>query len=75
MKVSTSSIDPDQFKPLMHLLCSPEFSTQWCQQFNPVTVGIELLTKYVEVAHGAMRMQSWNCDRPEEILSEFRKEN
>ena len=46
---------------------------QDCSDFNPVEIGKDFLSRYIDVARGSVRMQSWNCERPQEILRVFNK--
>ena len=41
--------------------------------FDAVSVGTMFLTRYVEAARGTLRMQSWQCERPDELLIELKK--
>ena len=51
--------------------CSAIDNGDWSK--DVVAVGIEFLSKYIEAAEGNLRMQSWQCDRPKEILTELNK--
>lgn len=43
------------------------------ENFDAVSVGTMFLTRYVEAARGALRLQSWRCERPDELLIELKK--
>ena len=43
------------------------------ENFDAVSVGTMFLTQYVEAARGALRLQSWRCERPDELLIELKK--
>jgi hypothetical protein len=36
-------------------------------------MGIKFLSKYIEAANGFLRMQSWQCGRSIELLTELQK--
>ncbi len=39
--------------------------------FDAIEIGKGFVTKYISAAEGSIRLQSWNCDRPRQILKEF----
>ncbi|XP_011404928.1 PREDICTED: UPF0600 protein C5orf51 homolog [Amphimedon queenslandica] len=38
------------------------------------SIGMKFLSRYIELAKGSLSMQSWQCERPEELLAELRKQ-
>ena len=36
-------------------------------------IGMKFLSKYIELAKGSLSLQSWQCERPEELLTELNK--
>ena len=70
-----SSESYSKLNVMMIALCGADFPGHWARSFDPLAMGVELLTKYIEIATGPLKLQSWNCDRSRELLKIFQERN
>ncbi len=60
---------------VMELTQGIEFARDWRDNFNSQKYGIEFLSKYVDVARGPLKDQSWNYVQAVQLLVSLRKAN
>lgn len=75
-KATPLSRYPELYRVMEAVYSLSEVSEQQQQQqqlVDVVSIGMEFLLRYIEVAKNSLSMQSWKCDRSEEILVELKK--
>ncbi len=60
---------------VMELTQGIEFARDWKDNFNAQKYGIEFFSKYVDVARGPLKDQSWNYVQAVQLLVSLRKAN
>lgn len=60
---------------VMKLTQGEDFTRQWRDNFNSQKYGIEFLSKYVDVARGPLKDQSWNYIKAVQFLVSLKKSN
>lgn len=70
---SVSSKSEPSLWIVMELTQGVEFAKQWLVNFDPQKFGIEFLSKYIEVARGPLKEQSWNYTKAVQLLVSLRK--
>ena len=58
---------------VMELTQGVEFAKQWLVNFDPQKFGIEFLSKYIDVARGPLKEQSWSYTKAVQLLVSLRK--
>ena len=61
------------FSQLLTSLKGADFVQKWRQDFSPVSVGQEMLAKYIEIAHGPLKHQNWSYTRAVQLAVKLKK--
>ena len=58
---------------LMGAMRGLDFVKEWREELNPVKLGVDYLTKYIDAARGPLKIQEWNYDRAIQLLIRMKK--
>lgn len=73
-ELHSSQGDHTKMYPELYKVMESIYSDNNCmEELDLVVVGIEFLQIYIEVANGSLSMQSWQCERPQEVLLELKR--
>lgn len=70
---SNQSSEEPRLWCVMELTQGVDFTRQWKDNFNPQKYGVEFLSKYVDVARGPLKDQSWNYVKAVQFLVSLKK--
>ena len=71
--LSESLSTPPLFSNLLSQLKGTEYLQQYCMGFSPAALGLRWLEKYIMLAQGPLKNQSWSFARAVQLVSQLKR--